>query len=439
MTMIGRAVVTLAAVALGAGVFVPSVARAQNVCTKKACAEEIDAGCAGLSGMALSTCTKAVIAQCKIMPPICSCTDPTLPMCTPTTTTTTTSTTTSSSTTTTTSSTTTSSSTTTTTSSTTTTTASSLGAFLEFTTSSGGGAFCGQTLNGTGGLIKNLSCGGLNVGGGGSIVEEGPTPDGATYRFTLDCTGPTGTDCVIGPYSTAPAANSADPDCTDTGCNFGTPLEIPNALTPALTTCALNTYSSPAGGFLDGATGAYETTILLDSALFLTGNLTQPCPRCYSGGVPVSGSPSSPATGNCDVGPNAGDPCTTTNSVGLTRDCLVGAANPPVPGFGVPAGPLAINFSPLTTDTVTVTAPTGFFCPGQVSNAIGCFSGAGSNTCRTIIENGSPAGPITPGTPADTTLAAVFCIPATGDALVNSTARLPGPGAVSLIGTAVVF
>src|SRR4029453_5271363 len=86
--MIRGAVVTLAAVALGAGVFVPSVARAQNVCTKKACAEEVAAGCAGLSGMALSTCSKAVIAQCKIMPPICSCTDPPLPACGPTTTTT---------------------------------------------------------------------------------------------------------------------------------------------------------------------------------------------------------------------------------------------------------------------------------------------------------------------------------------------------------------
>jgi hypothetical protein len=61
--MTRRAVVTLAAVALGAGVFVPSVARAQNVCTKKTCAEEIDAGCAGLLGMELSACSKAVIAR----------------------------------------------------------------------------------------------------------------------------------------------------------------------------------------------------------------------------------------------------------------------------------------------------------------------------------------------------------------------------------------
>jgi hypothetical protein len=68
-----------------------------------------------------------------------------------------------------------------------------------------------------------------------------------------------------------------------------------------------------------------------------------------------------------------------------------------------------------------------------------CFSGAGSSTCRTVIENGSPAGPITPGTLANTTLASVFCIPATSDGLVNSTVRLPGPGAVSLPGTALVF
>jgi hypothetical protein len=203
----------------------------------------------------------------------------------------------------------------------------------------------------------------------------------------------------------------------------------------------LNKYAAPASGTLNLSTGAQSTSTQLSSLIILTGNDAQPCPRCYTAlpGVPVSGSPSSPATGVCDVGPNATLACTSTNSIGLTRDCPAGvAADQSVPGFGPSAGNLAINFSPLTTDTVTVNSATGLFCPGQLANAVGCFSGTGGNLCRTIIENGSPGGPITFGTPANTTLAAVFCIPATTDGLVNSTARLPGPGATALQGTFLV-
>src|SRR4029453_16475903 len=91
--MTGRAVVTLAAVVLrGSGLF-SSVATATGPCNKKVCSEEIAAGCAGLKGMALSACSKAVLFNCNTTD--CSCTDPTLPACGPTTTTTSSSTTTS--------------------------------------------------------------------------------------------------------------------------------------------------------------------------------------------------------------------------------------------------------------------------------------------------------------------------------------------------------
>src|SRR4029077_13369729 len=49
---------------------------------------------------------------------------------------------------------------------------------LDFTLSPAGGP-CGETRNASNGLIKTLTCGGLNIGGGGSIVAEGPTPDGS--------------------------------------------------------------------------------------------------------------------------------------------------------------------------------------------------------------------------------------------------------------------
>src|SRR5262245_9081284 len=86
MTMTRRAVVTLAAVALGAGLFVSPVATAAPpACSNKSCSEEVAAGCAGLSGKARNMCRKSVIAQCNTG--TCTCTgEPGLPDCTPTTT-----------------------------------------------------------------------------------------------------------------------------------------------------------------------------------------------------------------------------------------------------------------------------------------------------------------------------------------------------------------
>jgi hypothetical protein len=62
---------------------------------------------------------------------------------------------------------------------------------------------------------------------------------------------------------------------------------------------------------------------------------------------------------------------------------------------------------------------------------VGCF---GNTTCRQINENGSAAGQVLTNVPANATLAAVFCIPATSNSVVNGAADLPGPGAVALPG-----
>src|SRR5215475_6984410 len=88
-TMTRRAVVTLAAVALGAGVFVSGGKAAPSICGSKNCADEVAAGCPGLSGKDLDNCKTSVLNQCKLG--VCSCTgDPALPACGPTTTSTTT-------------------------------------------------------------------------------------------------------------------------------------------------------------------------------------------------------------------------------------------------------------------------------------------------------------------------------------------------------------
>ncbi len=324
---------------------------------------------------------------------------------------------------------TTTSTTTTTTSSTTTTTGGSP-TILDFTTGTPGGT-CGNIKDGSAVLIKNLTCGGLNLGGGGSIVPEGPTPDGSISRFSLSCAGPA---CTIGPTNTVPPVNTAGPDCTNTGCNFGTPLPIPNPAIPTITTCVLNTWASPASGTLNLSTGASSTSVPLSSDIYLTGNLSQPCPRCSA-----TGSPGSPGTGTCDRGPRAGMACTTTSSTGVTRDCPTGGANPPTQPCtaggglcidGSHVGVIGVNLTPLTTGSSSVTNGTGIFCPGQTG--AGCF---GSPACRTITENGVPAGPVSTGVPTSATLASVFCIAATGNGLVDASANLPGPGAISLPGT----
>jgi len=308
---------------------------------------------------------------------------------------------------------------------------------LDFTLRPAGGT-CGSAKDMASVVVKSLTCGGLNIGNGAGAVPEGPTPDGSTSRFTLACPDPTAGPCTLGPT----ASGGPGFDCTNTGCKFGTPLEIPNPLAPTLTTCVLNTWAKPASGTVDRTDGTSETSVPLSSAIYLTGNLGQPCPRCRSGGSPVHGSPSSPATGTCDRGPRAGLACTSQNSVGLTNDCLTGgqdATHPCTPGGTAPcidgafAAAISVNLSPLTTGESTNVTAAGLFCSGQ--GTAGCFGQAG---CRTITETGSPAGPVTTGVPADATLVtARFCIAATGLGPVDIVAGLPGPGAVSLPGTFV--
>src|SRR5262245_10179547 len=343
--------------------------------------------------------------------------------------------------------------TTTTTTSTTSTTCAPSGCVqlnLDFTNGAAAG-HCGDALDGTGASIKSLTCGGLNIGGGGSTIQAGPTPDGSTNRFQVSCAD-VNSGCTLKAYSTAPAVNSAAPDCTVTGCNFGTPLEIPNPGLPNLTTCVLNSFAQDASGTLSLMDLASSTNVSLISDTFLTGNLSQPCPRCRVGtggtGAFASGSQQAPATAFCDRGPRTGQACTSTNSIGLTRDCKTGGADAMHPCMagtpgqdscidGTHVGPINVDLSPLTTGAASKSAPDGKICPGQggTPGTPGCF---GQATCRTITENGKPAtGPITVGTPASATLASVFCIASTTNGLVNFAADLPGPGATSLPGTFV--
>ncbi len=297
------------------------------------------------------------------------------------------------------------------------------------------GEKCGEVQDANGAPLKDLTCGGLNIGGGASTVAEGPTPDGSTSRFELSCAQPSGGVCSISPYPTPPAPVSADPDCTVTGCNFGTPLPIPNPALPNLTTCVLNTWATDATGSVNLDDGTSSTSVPLSSDIYITGNAGQPCPRCV--------------TGACDRGPRAGMACASANSNGLTRDCLSGGAGAPPKDCqagtqghdscidGAHVGIIGVNLTPLSTGAVSMTTLDGNFCPhqGGTPGTPGCF---GVPACRGIQETGAAAGPIMIGTPASARLAAIFCIASTSNGLVNFAADLPGPGAVTLPGTFTV-
>src|SRR5262249_44026595 len=161
-------------------------------------------------------------------------------------------------------------------------------------------------------------------------------------------------------------------------------------------TCVINTFASPAGGTLDLATGAANQTVNLNSAVFLSGNLTNPCPQCSA-----TGTPSSPGTGTCNKGPRQGLTCITTNSAGLTGACPPGP--PTEAAFGSLHVILGTNPAPLPTAPSTKTQASGNFCTGQgtppannISGFSGCFgpsgAGGGGSACRTISETGVPAG-----------------------------------------------
>jgi hypothetical protein len=99
-------------------------------------------------------------------------------------------------------------------------------------------------------------------------------------------------------------------------------------------------------------------------------------------------------------------------------------------------GPLGVTLSPLRTQEVVSTSATGIFCtnlppPVPTQPVAGAF---GVGTARRIAERGTPPGDLRDRQPHDGTVSATFCIPATGNGLVDNQANLPGPGAVSIRG-----
>ncbi len=305
----------------------------------------------------------------------------------------------------------------------------------------------------------NLGLGCLYIGGGGAtVIPPSLIPDGATNFFNVsgttltasvgdgtkgtcskapgpgkhcinnhcntdaDCDGTPGScqgaiNCVTGtqanplPCADDNACGGAAGTCgPDANCFFGPPLPIlsppPNG---ALTTCVLNVFSADASGTGDTTAGTSTVMIPLASRVYITGNTTSPCPKCISA--------------TCTYGENAGKACTTTTNLMTSLACP-----PPLKGF---QAPLPVTLGPLTSGPAQMSAANGSFCPNQTNP--GAF---GHPSVKQITENGMAAGNLADNAPHHGILAAVFCIPPTGNVAVDGVADLPGPGAIGLNGMA---
>ena len=279
-------------------------------------------------------------------------------------------------------------------------------------------------------------------------------------------------------------ACTSDVQC---GCLFGGPLPIPNPSSASTSTCIINSIkASTANPQGTGTCGGdvVNLDLPLNAEVYLTGDslpkrcnggpnpggsclnntncspggtcqtdgAIQPCPIC------------NPTTSLCNGGADDGLPCTPENSASLgaayptSHDCR---PNPPS------LGGLPIGFA-LSTGTQTKVATSLGSQPGQArvfcgfcASTAGAFEGPPSHACTadtdctstgfgvcrqrtdgafsnpiatSISATGAAAGCLSDGGPHPSTLVSVFCVPATGNLLVDSSGDLPGPGAVALAG-----
>jgi hypothetical protein len=282
-------------------------------------------------------------------------------------------------------------------------------------------------------------------------------------------------------------------DCVGNDCNvdgtslvgmaFGSPLPLSSG---GVSVCVVNSFREAVTGTYNCDTGCSEGSAKLLSSVFLVQEASMPCPPCVGDDIANDGV----KNGTCNGGTTDGAAC----DVGGISDLFQDAGGAPQDAgrtsndcqpTGSPVGRLEIDLDPLTTGTISVDAnvnclsgafPAGScYCPKQVQpNA--CLSNSGVGTCPAsgVCENG-PIDAICSGqsyrqcrfeegtTDCEDTfpgsgncieqprpcfgtnvsrtgtcgteqgnLVSFFCIPATSAAAINTTAGLPGPGAITL-------
>jgi hypothetical protein len=296
----------------------------------------------------------------------------------------------------------------------------------------------GQVDQVDGTKFADLGAGCLYAGGGNAnVLPPISIPDGGTsildvaglsgLALTLtssdgtgpaDCTkgaGP-GRHCTNGqPGTDGHGACTTDAHCgppagacdLDANCFFGPPIPVPAG---PFSVCILSVIRTDICGAASLLTR--ETTLQagLGPRIYLTSDPVSPCPRCVGA--------------RCTAGQRAGMTC--SGGVGSKQTSL--ECPPRNTQF---AGRLVINIPSLGTASSTVSDPNGAFCPGQRHR--GAF-GVGAAT--TITETGSPL--LGSLDLFATTLAGTFCLPSTGNPVIDANADAPGPGAISVAGTASV-
>ena len=313
----------------------------------------------------------------------------------------------------------------------------------------------GELDDGMGAKLVDLGLGCLYFGGGANVTVPGAfLPNGSQNTLAVTATngtmltlggaaGPPG-NCSLGTLSTSHCAKTPATACTsnaqctgigdvclpDAQCFFSQPFPIPNPGNPALSTCVQNVVAQDESGTIDTATGAAALSVPLSSRVYLTGNLSSPCPKCTnttcvaghcSTSTGKACTTNADCVNTCNAGRNRGQACTPVGTLGTSLDC------PPTDSQFV--SPLGIPLS-VTTGPTTTTQPTGIFCTNQTH--AGAF---GQSAARTIQVSGTPASNVGDGQVHNGVLAGVFCVPATGNASLDPAADLPGPGAVSINGT----
>jgi len=340
----------------------------------------------------------------------------------------------------------------------------------------------------TGDMIKNTCRGGTNPGA--PCVFGETTCDGiCAVQKTAECEGGAnnGGPCT---YSVCDGGTMEGNKCTeDSDCSGGGTCKG---------ICADNEQALCTDDS-DCSTGTCTVNDCPGGTCNLTGSTVEPCPVCTNGNFdPITDG----SQGTCNLGARKGQPCASTNSTGLTVDCL--------PADDTFLADIGVTIPAITTGTAELIADEdGTFCnfgeciggerdfdecnnnrdcpggfcqklcqvlggpdqndpnndpscesledciePGQLGwrpcgqSEVGAFirsageedTPVGGPEVRRVVLTGEPAeAPVEIGQTKSSKLVAAFCIPRTGKQEVDNAGSLPGPGATSLVGTVTLL
>lgn len=184
----------------------------------------------------------------------------------------------------------------------------------------------------------------------------------------------------------------------DGNCSFGAPVPVPG-LVPA---CSVNTMLSDMCGSMNVLTFEVNFSLAIQARTYV-GPANEPCPLCVDN--------------VCSAGKNAGLACEPLGNYGTSPDC------PPLDNKFIAA--IDVVIPALTTGTTTMLPDGGgLFCDGQVEP--GLF---GLTTARSLTQTGT--GVSQGGLSGETTAVATFCIPETGNALIDIVGGFPTAGTLA--------